>query len=131
MGDYNFDGHEDLAVPIDNTGSYGGPTYAILLYQALNGRYVEAPLLSALTRENLGLFEVDPKRRRLTIFNKSGCCLHYQAELTVGGEFPTVVSSQVESIVYDNDTCRVVLARTLENGKTRTTTRRCRESEER
>ncbi len=130
MGDYNFDGHVDLAVLVDNAGSYGGPTYAILLYQPLNGHYVEAPLLSALTRENLGLFRVDPKRKLLTIFNKSGCCIHHQSELTVSGDVPTVTNSQIESIIYENDACRVTLERTLSNGKTRTTTRNCNRSEQ-
>jgi hypothetical protein len=130
MGDYNFDGHEDLAVPVDNAGSYWGPTFAILLYQPLNGHYVEAPLLSALTRENLGLFQVDAKRKLLTIYNKSGCCIHYKSDVSVGGDVPTVVSSELESIIYEHDTCRVVLERTLTNGKTKTTTRRCKKAEQ-
>ena len=129
-GDYNFDGHEDLAVPVDTAGSYWGPTFAILLYRPLNGHYVEAPLLSALTRENLGLFQVDPKRKLLTVYNKSGCCVHYQSDLTVSGDFPSVVSSQVESVIYENDTCRVVLERTLPNGKSKTTTRHCTKDEQ-
>ncbi len=132
LGDYNFDGHQDLAVPIDNAGSYWGPTFAILLYQPLTGHYLEAPKLTALTRENLGLFRVDPKRKRLTIFNKSGCCIHYQSDVAVAGDAPTVVSSQVESIIYDgeNATCRVTLERTLPNGKTLTTSRRCNKNEQ-
>jgi len=101
-----------------------------LLYQPLDGHYVEAPLLSALTRENLGLFRVDPKRKVLTIYNKSGCCIHYQSDVTVSGDNPTIVSSEVESIMYENDTCRVVLERTLPNGKLKTTTRRCTKDEQ-
>ena len=130
LGDYNFDGHEDLAVPVDNAGSYWGPTYAILLFQPLTGHYVEAPKLSTLTRENLGLFQVDPKRKRLIIYNKSGCCIHYKTELSVTGEVPTELSGEVESVIYENDTCRVVLERTAQDGKTKTTTRKCNKDEQ-
>jgi len=128
-GDFNFDGHEDLAVPIDNSGPYGAPTYLILLFRPATLHYAEAPALSALTRENLGLFSVDAKRKRLITGSKSGCCIHYQSELAVSDDVPTLVSSKVESIVFGNDRCTVIVERTPEHGKPSTTRRPCSKGE--
>jgi FG-GAP repeat len=129
VGDFNFDGYDDLAVPVDNAGPYGGQTYAILLFHAASGHYAEAPRLSALTRENLGLFAVDKQRKRLRTFNKSGCCVHFKSKFAVVHDEPILRGSEVESIVYKDDHCYVILKSTDENGKSRTTGRACTKDE--
>jgi hypothetical protein len=129
IGDFNFDGYGDLAVPVDNAGPYGGRTYAILLFHPATGHYAEAPALSALTRENLGLFAVDTQIRRLTTFNKSGCCIHSKNKFAVVRDEPILLGGEVESVIDEADHCYVVLKRTDENGKSRSTRRACTKDE--
>jgi hypothetical protein len=64
-GDFNFDGHEDFAVPLDRTGPYGSETYAVFVFDPSKGSYIEAPQLATLTHDFIGMFRADAKRRRL------------------------------------------------------------------
>lgn len=127
-GDYNFDGRGDLAVPVDRSGPYGAQTYAILLLQPATGRFQEAPALSKLTRENLGMFTVNPQRQLLLVSGKSGCCIHYQQDVSVHGNEPNVVGSEVESVVFEGDSCHVLTQRTGIRGE-HTVQRACTKGE--
>ena len=80
IGDFNFDGREDFAVEDSQNGSYGGPTFVVFLYDTWVGKFVEAEDLSELTRENLGFFQIDEKRRRIVVHSKGGCCDHTTEE---------------------------------------------------
>jgi hypothetical protein len=99
VGDYNFDGREDFAVQIDQTGPYGGPTFDVFLATA--GGFVRSEALSRLTRETLGLFQVDAKRHRLVTFAKSGCCWHITEELEVVANEPVLVFRRTEDATGD------------------------------
>jgi hypothetical protein len=90
VGDFNFDGRDDFAVQIDQSGPYGGPTFDVFLATD-GGRFVRSEPLSQLTRETLGLFRVDAKRHRLVTVAKSGCCWHVTEELEVVGNEPVPV----------------------------------------
>ncbi|ENV18246.1 XAC2610-related protein [Acinetobacter guillouiae] len=81
--DFNFDGTEDLAIRNGNYGSYGGPVYDIYVFNQSKNKFVLSQELSALTQENLGMFELDKKRKRIITFNKSGCCYHIRSEYQV------------------------------------------------
>lgn len=81
--DFNFDGTEDLAIRNGNYGSYGGPVYDIYVFNQSKNKFVLSQELSALTQENLGMFELDKKRKRIIAFNKSGCCYHIRSEYQV------------------------------------------------
>jgi hypothetical protein len=74
--DFNFDGAEDLALRNGNDGSYGGPSYDVLLFNKATGKFIKNNALTALGSENLGLFEIDKKQKTIETFNKSGCCWH-------------------------------------------------------
>jgi hypothetical protein len=75
--DFDFDGEEDLAVCNGRDGGYGGPSYNVYLFDRRSKRFVENQRLSELTdAPYLGLFFPDPKRKRLTVHSKSGCCYH-------------------------------------------------------
>jgi hypothetical protein len=78
VDDFDFDGREDLAVQVSHKGSYGTPTFRILLGQAKPGEFAFSPELSKL--DSLGLFQVDQKRKRLVTHAKSGCCFHLDEE---------------------------------------------------
>ncbi|MCX5466799.1 FG-GAP repeat protein [Acinetobacter nematophilus] len=81
--DFNFDGTEDLAIRNGNYGSYGGPVYDIYVFNQSKNQFVLSQELSVLTQENLGMFELDKKRKRIITFNKSGCCYHIRSEYQV------------------------------------------------
>ena len=81
--DFNFDGTEDLAIRNGNYGSYGGPVYDIYVFNQSKNKFVLSQELSVLTQENLGMFELDKKRKRIITFNKSGCCYHIRSEYQV------------------------------------------------
>lgn len=83
FGDFNFDGSQDLAIRNGNYGSYGGPTYDVYVFHRNKQQFVYSDELSALTQENLGMFQLDPKKKRIITFNKSGCCYHIRSEYQV------------------------------------------------
>ena len=81
--DFNFDGTEDLAIRNGNYGAYGGPVYDIYVFNKTRQKFVFSEELSALTQENLGMFEVNSEQKRLITFNKSGCCYHIRSEYKI------------------------------------------------
>jgi hypothetical protein len=96
--DFNFDGSEDVAVRNGSYGSYGGPTYDVYVYNKTRKKFILSDDLSSLTQENLGMFQVDPDRKRLITFNKSGCCYHITQEYIVE---PKKGLIEVKSLVED------------------------------
>ncbi|MDQ1805139.1 FG-GAP repeat protein [Chryseobacterium sp. CKR4-1] len=81
--DFNFDGFEDIAIRNGNESSYGGPSYDVYVYNTTRKQFVISEELTDLARENLGMFQTDPKRKRLITFSKSGCCWHLTTEYRV------------------------------------------------
>jgi hypothetical protein len=96
LDDFNFDGYEDLAVQTGQDGPYGGPTFDVFLYRARQGRFELSEPLSALTQENLGLFEVIPARKRIATFAKGGCCYHVTQQYEFVGTKPVLVARYIE-----------------------------------
>ncbi len=82
FGDYNFDGKEDLAIRSGNLSAYSGPSYDIYLYDSKKGQFIFNTEFTNLVTGNLGMFEIDLKRKRLKTFDKSGCCWHMTTEYT-------------------------------------------------
>jgi len=89
--DYNFDGAEDLALRNGNDGAYGGPSYDVFLFNRVKNAFVKNQALTKLGSENLGLFTVDKKNKRIETFNKSGCCWHQTIRYQVIGSHPKKV----------------------------------------
>lgn len=81
--DFNFDGSEDIAIRNGNNSSYGGPSYDVYVYNITKSKFVKSDELTALSFENLGMFQTDVKRKRLITFAKSGCCWHITKEYEV------------------------------------------------
>jgi hypothetical protein len=96
VGDFNFDGQEDIAVQDGHSGPYGGPTYSVFLYSRRDGYFHFSDELSTLTREALGFFQVDANRRRLVTLAKSGCCYHVLTEYRVVDDKPIAVYRVVD-----------------------------------
>jgi len=75
VGDFNFDGMEDIALCDGEDGSYGGPSYRVYLSSRAAGKFVFNKPLTDLGR-HLGMFTVDKKNKTLETFDKDGCCWH-------------------------------------------------------
>lgn len=83
FADFNFDGTQDLAIRNGHYGPYGGVIYDIYVFNQSKHEFVLSSELSALTRENIGMFQLDKKRKRIITFNKSGCCYHMRSEYRI------------------------------------------------
>lgn len=95
IGDFNFDGMEDVAICDGPNGSYGGPSYQVYLSSRAAGKFVHSAEFSELGQK-LGMFKVDTKRKRLTTYDKSGCCWHITEEFSVVENKPVKVFSREE-----------------------------------
>lgn len=118
IGDFNFDGMEDVAICDGPNGSYGGPSYQVYLSSRVEGKFVHSAAFSELGQK-LGMFQVDKKRKRLTTFDKSGCCWHITEEFSVLANKPFKVFSRVEDAM--NGERIKITTKTRVNGKWKTT----------
>lgn len=81
--DFNFDGNEDLAIRNGNNSSYGGPSYDVYVSNSSQTKFILSDELTELAVGNLGMFEIDSKRKRIITNSKSVCCWHQSAEYIV------------------------------------------------
>jgi hypothetical protein len=119
VGDFNFDGMEDVALCDGDNGSYGGPSYRVYLSSRAAGKFVYNKPLTDLGR-HLGMFTVDEKNKTLETFDKSGCCWHVTERYKVVGDRPVKVFEEVEDATIPDETKVKVTTKRLENGKWRT-----------
>jgi hypothetical protein len=82
IGDFNFDGTEDIAIRNGNNSGYDGPSYDVYVNAGRRG-FVPAADLTDLASSKLGMFQVDAKRKRLITLEKDGCCWHLTTEYAV------------------------------------------------
>jgi hypothetical protein len=118
--DFNFDGTEDVAVRNGNNGAYGAPSYDVYVYHANKKQFVPSKELTELVVTNLGMFQTDPKSRRLTTFNKSGCCWHIQTQYEVVPKKGLLKVYELEEDATANNGSEEVVkvtTRNLVNGK--------------
>ncbi|MCR5890931.1 hypothetical protein LRS06_24725 [Hymenobacter sp. J193] len=121
--DFNFDSTEDLAIRNGNNSSYGGPSYDVYVYASHPRKFIRSAELTALATDNLGMFTVDSKRKRLITFGKGGCCWHMTTEYAV---IPGKGLSEVLTIEEDatgGGEKVTVKTRRKTNGRWTTTTR--------
>ncbi len=116
VDDYNFDGMEDIAICDGAGGSYGGPSYRIYLSSRAAGKFVFNESFTDLGR-HLGMFEVDKEKKRLRIFDKSGCCWHVTEEYSVVGNRPVKVFVEEEDATIPDETKVKVTTKRLVKGK--------------
>ncbi|TGE04296.1 XAC2610-related protein [Hymenobacter fodinae] len=122
FNDFNFDGTEDLAIRNGNHSSYDGPSYDVYVYASRSRRFIRSPELTALASDNLGMFQVDKAHKRLTTFQKDGCCWHLTTEYEV---VPGKGLSEVLTLEEDARGGENVLVKTRRktNGRWTSTTR--------
>ena len=119
IGDYNFDGMEDVAICNGTNGSYNGPSYSIYLSSRAAKKFVYSPSLTALGK-HLGMFTVDKKKKQLETFDKSGCCWHITERYSVVASRPKKVFEEVEDATIQDESKVKVTTKILVNGKWKT-----------
>lgn len=92
--DFNFDGIKDFAFLDGVYSSYAYPSHKV--YLTLNRKFVYNIKLTKLVRNNLGMFDVDRKRKVISLYNKSGCCYHDYKEYKVINNSPVLVLFEKE-----------------------------------
>lgn len=122
VGDFNFDGMEDVAICDGANGSYGGPSYQVYLSSKSAGKFVYSKAFSDLGG-HLGMFEVDTKKKVLRIFDKSGCCWHVMEEYSVINGKPVKVFVEEEDATIPDETKVKITTKTLVKGKWQTKTK--------
>jgi len=121
FGDYNFDGIDDISLRDGNNSGYGGPSYQIYLYSPKARKFVLNAGLTTLGQENLGMFEVDKKKKILTTFSKSGCCWHKTEQYTVVANRPVKIFEEVEDAsIADEERVKITTRRRVK-GRWKTT----------
>ncbi len=119
VGDYNFDGMEDVAICNGRYGNYGARSYDIYLSSKSAGKFVHNEGLSELGVNYMGLFNVNKKKKTLSVYGKSGCCFHIEEEYKVVNNRPVKVYSKEEDAMSDDQRVKITTG-TLVNGKWRT-----------
>lgn len=122
VGDFNFDGMEDVALCDGNNGSYGGPSYQVYLSSRAQKKFVYNAAFSKLG-QHLGMFEVDKAKKVLRIFDKSGCCWHVMEEYAVVNNRPVKVFVEEEDATGADDTKVKITTKRLVKGKWQTKVR--------
>lgn len=114
--DFNFDGSEDLAIRNGNSSGYGGPSYDVYVYHRNKKKFVLSEELTKLAYENLGMFQTNHERKRITTYQKSGCCWHIMMEYIVVPKKGLVKVYEVEENAYDPEFV-IVTTRELVNDR--------------
>lgn len=124
VDDFDFDGHEDLAVHTGDSGPYGSATYGVFLFVPASGTFVHAPAWSRLAEESLAPLRADAARRRLVVASKSGCCVHWVEEHEVRGGVPRLVKRETEELDSE-DRCVLTVETRRRGGGLRREKRAC------
>jgi hypothetical protein len=91
FADFNFDNRQDLAICNGNHSGYGLPSYDVFLYDPKLHKFVKSGPFSKLAQEHLGLFVVNPKRKSLTVSDKSGAAWHETTVYRVKKNLPVLI----------------------------------------
>ena len=122
VGDFNFDGHEDLAIQNGNNGSYGGPSYDVYLYNPASRKFVLNEPLTNLILETLGFFQLDTSKKPIKTAAKSGCCYHESVEYRIKGNRLEPIHRIIEDATDPNSEYVTISEEELVNGKWRSRT---------
>jgi len=83
FGDFNFDGTEDIAIRNGSGGNYGSASFDVYVFNSTKKQFVPSTELTDIASNYQGMFDVDPKRKRLTTYARSGASLLYTYQYQV------------------------------------------------
>ncbi|MFW5405216.1 lysozyme inhibitor LprI family protein [Pectobacterium carotovorum] len=116
IDDANFDHHADIILRNGNNGAYGGPSYDVYLFDVAKQQFTLNAPLTELARSNLGLFEIDGKRKTITTSTKSGCCWHQSSTYQIANNKPVLIAETTEEYSEEKK-AMVATTRELVGGK--------------
>ncbi|KHT15428.1 lysozyme inhibitor LprI family protein [Pectobacterium brasiliense] len=116
IDDANFDHHADIILRNGNNGAYGGPSYDVYLFDVEKQQFTLNAPLTELASSNLGLFEIDDKRKTITTSTKSGCCWHQSSTYQIANNKPVLIAETTEDYSEEKK-AMVATTRELVGGK--------------
>ncbi|MFJ5441480.1 lysozyme inhibitor LprI family protein [Pectobacterium sp. CHL-2024] len=116
IDDANFDHHADIILRNGNNGAYGGPSYDVYLFDVEKQQFTLNAPLTELASSNLGLFEIDGKRKTITTSTKSGCCWHQSSTYQIANNKPVLIAETTEEYSEEKK-AMVATTRELVGGK--------------
>ncbi|GKV77188.1 hypothetical protein PEC106568_23620 [Pectobacterium carotovorum subsp. carotovorum] len=116
IDDANFDHHADIILRNGNNGAYGGPSYDVYLFDVEKQQFTLNAPLTELASSNLGLFEIDDKRKTITTSTKSGCCWHQSSTYQIVNNKPVLIAETTEEYSEEKK-AMVATTRELVGGK--------------
>lgn len=125
--DFDFDGHEDLAIPDGDNGGYHAVSFKIYLFDVRNGAFVlNKPFTRLAQGPYIGIPETDKRNRTLSVFSKSGCCMHCEETYSARGSTPRLIKEVSKSQYNDRTGSEYVETetKTLVRGKWRVSTKK-------
>ncbi len=94
--DYNFDGKKDLALMDGHNSCYHGPSFQI--YLATKTGFTRSHAFTRLSQEYCGMFDVDPKTKKIHTITKSTCCWHQYSDFIVRNNKPIAIKIVEEGL---------------------------------
>jgi hypothetical protein len=76
VGDFNFDGKDDIAICDGDDGGYHMPSYRVYLYSRSRKRFEYSRAFTRMNDGGLGMFRTERAKKRHFVFTKSSCCWH-------------------------------------------------------
>ena len=116
IDDANFDHHADIILRNGNNGAYGGPSYDVYLFDVEKQQFTLNAPLTELASSNLGLFEIDGKRKTITTSTNTGCCWHQSSTYQIANNKPVLIAETTEEYSEEKK-AMVATTRELVGGK--------------
>ncbi len=121
FGDFNFDGHEDIAICDGKNGGYITSSYRVYLYSPTKAKFVFDPSFTALSQNpEMGFFKIDKRKKTLTTSTRMGFGHFTQRKYDVFRGKPRLIYERI----YDGSSAEgiwaVITTRILIRGKWRT-----------
>lgn len=89
--DFNFDGIKDFAIMDGQNSCYHGPSFQIYLATTDKSKFLFSKDFTRLSQDYCGMFNVDPKEKKIYTMTKSGCCWHEYSDFVVQNNKPVAV----------------------------------------
>lgn len=121
FGDFNFDGHEDIAICDGTNGGYVTPSYRVYLYSPSRAKFVFSSSFTALSQgPAMGFFDVNKRNRTVTNSSREGCCYFWTRTYDMYRGEPRMIYERIDDESSAERIWAVITTKKLINGKWRT-----------
>lgn len=121
FGDFNFDGHEDMAICDGKNGGYVTNSYSGYLYSPTLAKFVFDPSFTALSQgPAMGFFDIDRRNKTLTTATRMGFGHFTQRKYVVYRGKPRLIYERIFDGSSAEGIWAVITTRKLIRGKWRT-----------